>query len=539
MPRHVDAKTLKFWISDGKELAILDAREEGEFGKSHLFWAIPCPLSKMETRAPVLLPRKSVRVVCADGGTEGYAARLAAYLESMGCTDVHVLDGGAIGWKAAGYVLFSGVNVPSKAFGEWVEHHYETPSVDPAELKVMIDGGEDMVILDSRPMDEYHRMSIPGGIDVPGGELVYRVGDIVTKPSTTIVVNCAGRTRSILGAESLRSAGVPNKIVALRNGTMGWELAGFQCDRGKTARYASGTPASVAEARARADRFAARNGVKTCTRAQLDAMVADAARTTYVLDVRDPQEFADGHLHGSRSAPGGQLVQATDRWVSVRGARIVLIDGGSFGSRGTQDGVRARMTGGWLRQLGGWDVFVLEDEFTGHFEEGMATPRVPEADAVDVPVISVPDLAASLGTGEAQVVDLARSLDFREAHIPGAVWGIRTRLAKLVPKLSPTTITVVSASDMPAAKLGAAELKGLMQAPVRVLQGGTAAWAKAGFKTAADRRNPEDADCVDFYLRPYDRNSGIEDAMREYLSWEIDLVHEVEKDGDAPFGDWL
>lgn len=536
MPRMVDAKTLKGWISDGRELAILDAREEGEFGKSHLFWAIPCPLSKMEMRAPVLLPRKSVRVVCTDGGTEGYAARLAAYLERSGCTDVHVLEGGAAGWKAAGYVLFSGVNVPSKAFGEWVEHHYHTPSVDPEELKAMMDGGEDMVILDSRPMDEFHRMSIPGGIGVPGGELVYRVGDIVANPKTTIVVNCAGRTRSILGAESLRSAGVPNKIVALRNGTMGWELAGFRCDSGKSARYAEGTPGTATEARARAGQFAAKRGVKTCTRAALDAMLADAMRTTYLLDVRDPQEFTEGHLHGSRSAPGGQLVQATDRWVSVRNARIVLVDGASFGSRGTQDGVRARMTGGWLRELGGWEVFVLEDEFTGHFEEGTAPVHVPEADGVKLPIITPAELMADMGA--VQVVDLARSLDFREAHIPGAVWGIRTRLDKVAAKLRPGTVTVVAAPDMASAKLGAQELHGLMQAPVRILQGGTPAWAKAGFKTASDRHNPEDSDCVDFYLRPYDRNSGIEDAMREYLSWEIDLVHEVAKDGDAPFGAW-
>lgn len=261
MPRIIDAKTLKSWIWDRQDLDP-GCAGEGEFGRAHLFWAIQCPLSKMEMRVPVLLPRKGVRVVCTDGGNEGYAARLAAYLESAGCTDVHVLDGGAAGWKAAGYVLFSGVNVPSKALGEWVEHHYHTPSVDPEQLKAMMESGEDMVILDSRPMDEYHRMSIPGEIDVPGGEyMVYRVGDIAKKPSTTIVVNCAGCTRSILGAESLRSAGVPNKIVALRNGTIGWEFAGYQCERGRSDSFARGTPASVAEAQARAGQFADRRGV--------------------------------------------------------------------------------------------------------------------------------------------------------------------------------------------------------------------------------------------------------------------------------------
>ena len=252
----ITAATLKAWINDGQELAVLDAREDGEFGKSHLFWANPCGLSKAEIRARQILPRLSVRICCVDAGEGGLAARLATVLKDIGCTDVHVLEGGNKAWAEAGYVLFSGVNVPSKAFGEWVEHEYHTPSVDPEELKAMMDAGTDMVVLDSRPMDEFHRMSIPTATDVPGGELVYRIGDLVPNPSTTIVVNCAGRTRSIMGAESLRSAGVPNKVVALRNGTMGWELAGFSCDRGSNASYPRGVPGSLDTALSRASAFA-------------------------------------------------------------------------------------------------------------------------------------------------------------------------------------------------------------------------------------------------------------------------------------------
>ncbi|MBV1796429.1 rhodanese-like domain-containing protein [Siccirubricoccus sp. G192] len=259
-PRRIDAPTLKGWIGDGQELAILDAREDGEFGKSHLFWANPCALSRVGLRARAILPRRSVRICCVDGGEGGLAEKLAAYLQGIGCTDVSVLAGGTPAWAAAGYVLFSGVNVPSKAFGEWVEHQYHTPSVDPAELQAMAAAGEDMVILDSRPMDEFRRMSIPGAIDVPGGELVYRIGELAPRPETTIVVNCAGRTRSIMGAESLRSAGVPNRVVALRNGTMGWELAGFTCDRGREASYPRGTPESLPTALARATAFAGKWG---------------------------------------------------------------------------------------------------------------------------------------------------------------------------------------------------------------------------------------------------------------------------------------
>ena len=231
--KRIDAPTLHGWLNDGRELALLDARDEGEFGTAHPFWAVPCPLSRREIRARALLPRKSVRIVCMDEG-RGLAEQLTDWLEKDGCGNVAVLEGGRTAWQTEGHVLFSGINVPSKAFGEWVEHHYGTQSVDPAELKSWIDSGRGMVVLDSRTHEEFVRMSIPSGISVPGGELVYRIGDLAPDPKTLVVVNCAGRTRSILGAESLRRAGIPNKVVALRNGTMGWELAGLRCERGRT-----------------------------------------------------------------------------------------------------------------------------------------------------------------------------------------------------------------------------------------------------------------------------------------------------------------
>jgi rhodanese-related sulfurtransferase len=185
--KRIDAKTLHAWLLDGHELALLDAREDGEFGTSHLFWAVPCALSKREIRARALLPRLAVRICCVDDG-RGVAEQLATWLEGIGCTDVAVLDNGTKAWSAAGYELFSGVNVPSKAFGEWVEHHYGTESVDPPELKSWIDAGQNIVVLDSRTHEEFVRMSIPTGISVPGGELVYRIGDIAPDPKTLVVV---------------------------------------------------------------------------------------------------------------------------------------------------------------------------------------------------------------------------------------------------------------------------------------------------------------------------------------------------------------
>jgi len=512
--RRIDAPTLHGWIMDGGELALLDAREEGEFGASHLFWAVPCPYSKRELRAPALLPRRGTRVVVTDDG-RGVAEKLAAYLESLGCTDVAVLDGGTKAWEEAGFVLFSGVNVPSKAFGEWVEHHFGTESVDAPDLNAWLADGRDMVVLDSRTVEEYRRMSIPRGISMPGGELAYRVADIVPNPETLIVVNCAGRTRSILGAESLRQAGVPNRVVALRNGTMGWELAGLTPDRGRPAEFTPGQPRTAALARQRAEAFATRSGVRVIDAAALAAMEADASRTLYVLDVRDPVEFRAGSCAGAISAPGGQLVQATDTWVGVRGARIVLID---------DDGVRARMSAAWLRQMGHQDVFVAEGALG---TVAPPAPATPKGEGVPVTGLDAP------GT---LVIDLARSIDFREGHIPGALWGVRSRLDLLAGKVAGAAQVVLTSPDGTLAALAMPEVQAMTAAPVRVLAGGTPAWTAAGSALERDRTVPADADCIDFYLRPYDRNSGVEEAMQAYLSWEIDLVHAIERDGTVRFG---
>src|SRR3954454_5113411 len=391
--KRITAETLRGWITDGQELALLDAREDGEFGASHLFWAVPCGLARRELRARALLPCLAVRICCVDDG-RGVAEALAAWLESVGYTDVSVLDGGTRAWADAGHELFSGVNVPSKAFGEWVEHHYGTESVDAQELKTWIDSGRDMVVLDSRTMEEFTRMSIPTGISVPGGELAYRIGDIAPDPKTLVVVNCAGRTRSILGAESLRRAGIPNKVVALRNGTMGWELAGLRCDRGRTEKYQPGTPKTVALALQRAQAFAEKSGVGVIGPLDLTRFEDDPDRTLYVLDVRDPAEFRAGHRPGSRSAPGGQLVQATDTWIGVRNARIVLID---------DTGVRARMSAAWLRQMGHRDVFVVEGGLEAVKATGTAVVAVPEL-AAPVDLIDVAACVHLLDSGAGTLV---------------------------------------------------------------------------------------------------------------------------------------
>ncbi len=476
---------------------------------------------------PRLVPRKSTAVVVVTAGDADLAARGAAALAALGYADVVICPDTPDDWAAAGFTIYSGINVPSKAFGEAVEHHYATPSVDASELKAMQDRGDDLVVLDSRTFAEYHNMNIPQGVSVPGGELAYRVRDLAPSPDTLVVVNCAGRTRSILGAQSVINAGIANKVVALENGTMGWHLAGLELEHGRTDRFSSGDPETLDAAIAMRDRIATDHAVETIDRTRLADWQGEAdRRTLYLLDVRDPDEFAAGHLPGSRSAPGGQLVQATDFQIGVPNGRIVLID---------DTGVRATMTAHWLVQMGYPDVYVLDGGLSGELETGARTDLL----SVDVPVIDSDALAERLPGGDVMVLDLGESRVFRKGHVPGAKWAVRSRIAKTGPvlpdALSDNGTLVLTSDDGRLAALAVDEARALTKAEVLVLSGGTNAWVASGHSTEADPAYPADEDCIDVYLRAYDRNTDVEARMQEYIDWEIALIDQIAADGDVTF----
>ena len=302
-----------------EEIAFLDVREEDPHAREHPLFAANLPLSRIEIDAYAKMPRKDVPIVTLDDG-EGYAELAAQRLSALGFSNVSVFDGGVQGWKAAGGEVFKDVNVPSKSFGELVESKRHTPSLSAQEVKQLIDNKEDVVVVDVRRFDEYNTMSIPTGISVPGAELVLRLPELAPNPKTKIIVNCAGRTRSIIGTQSLINAGIPNEVNALRNGTIGWTLAGQELDKGQSRKFKEVGEETTTQAAQRARSVADRAGVKRATLADIAQWKSQAERTTYFFDTRTPEEYEAGHLPGFRSVPGGQLVQETEMVAPVRGA---------------------------------------------------------------------------------------------------------------------------------------------------------------------------------------------------------------------------
>ena len=505
------AAELRRRLAGHGELALLDVREQGVHYRGHPFFASSAPLSRVEMLIADLAPRRGAPIVVFDAG-EGLAAKAAARLAALGYADVTVLDGGCAGWQAAGGELFSGINVPSKAFGELVEHRYATPRISAAELRELQASQADMVVLDSRPFEEYQRMCIPGGIDTPGAELAYRVHDLAPHPGTLVVVNCAGRTRSIIGCQSLRNAGIANRVVALKDGTMGWELAGYGCERGAARRAPDPSPAGRAKAQALADQVARRYGVKFADAGLVHRWLADTKRTTYLLDVRTLEEFEAAHLAGSRHAPGGQLVQATDEYMAVRHARVVLVD---------PERVRAVMTASWLGQLGWHDVYVLPGVAAFPLEHG---PRQP-------PVLGLrpwPSTREAQGT----VLDFSTSLRFHDRHIPGAWWVVRSRLDEARRRIGEAKALTLTSEDGVLAQLAAPDVAALWaRADVRVLEGGNATWPgpwESGVERATTTRD-------DVWHKPYDQVRGFEQHARDYLAWEVALIEQIKRDPTIRF----
>lgn len=521
----VDPAILRHMLDDGEEIAVLDVREEGVYAHDgHLLLVSNVPLSHLETRLPALVPLRETRIVVCDGG-EGLAERAARRIAGFGYTRVMVLAGGTPAWKAAGERLYTGVYVPSKAFGEYIHHQDHPPEVVPQDLAAWKADGRDLVIVDSRPLDEYTRKTIPGSIDCPSAELAYRIHDLVKSPDTTVVVNCGGRTRAIIGAQALINAGLPNRVYALKDGTQGWHLAGLGLEYGSTRQAPSPSAGGLAKAREAAGRVAARFGVRSIDRAGVEALRA-GGRTVYLLDVRSLEEYAAGHLPGAVHAAGGQLVQATDTFMAVRHAAVVLAD---------DHGVRATMTAAWLLQMGWKDVFVLPGAHEGEaLERGPSTPPVLGLDAANPATIAPAALRAAIDAGTAAVADLDFSLAYREGHVPGAWHVVRARLDTQLAKIPAAGCVVLTSPDGVLARLAAAEAAALVSMPVKVLEGGTAAWRAAGLPLeAGDARMTGPAD--DMQYRALDRATDVEAAIREYLTWEVELLEAVEADPDFGF----
>jgi rhodanese-related sulfurtransferase len=507
------------------EIALLDVRERGAAARSGtLLLATPLPLSEIEFRIRRFVPRSATPIVVIDDGAGVLADAAAEVLARLGYTAVRTLAGGTKAWIDSGREVYTSVQALGQSFGEYLERAEHTPHATVAEVQALVDAGQDVLFLDSRPIDEFTAHSLPQGISAPGAEIVTRGLDLISSPDTVVVVNCAGRTRSIVGAQALINAGVPNRVVALEGGTMAWSLEGRTLAHGLH-REAPAPADAGDERRTRAaaglfDRF----GIGRIDWDQARRLTSDADATTYLVDVRTPDEYTTDHIDGSISAPSWDVAPWAFRHLATLNANVVVIDDGA--------GLRAALTGSWLVQLGWANVSVLLiDDVPTEFRTAGPEPSAASVTGRQVQFVEPTDLHG--GDTDYTIIDVARSDVHAAGHIPGARFATRSSLIvspDAVPGDGPVAVT---SPDGALAEIVVADLSDRLDRPVVAVRGGTQGWQESGLTLESELLHPIST-VDDVALSPWQQEDQ-HGAFREYLRWEIALVDQLDRDTTTPF----
>lgn len=513
-------------LSDGgrfphRAFVLFDIREAGEAERGHIPDATFLPRRQIEFRVADLAPVKTTPLVIY-GGDDGRAALAAATLAQLGYTDVRALDGGFPAWAAAGHEVVTGSNVPSKQFGERVLAEQRIPYLTAEDLSRRIAAGESIVVCDSRTPGEFKLACIPGAYSEPSFDLTLQYERLL-KEYDTVVVNCAGRTRSIIGTATLQVLGM-ERVYALENGTMGWVLAGLTLERGAERRLPAPDAALRASGEAVASRLAVEHGIPRVDASTLSSWLdAKDRETTYVIDVRPLEEYTQGHVPGSQCVTGGQACQRTDDFIALHTARIVMVD---------EDEARALVTAYWYKRMGFRNVSVLRGGVAQWKREGRAVEtgrghrdplgiREARARAKGLAI----DAFATWRREhpDALLVDVGTSRQYGAGHLPGSRWLPRGWIEARIGGMAASSQAVaVTASDAQQACFAAATLAGMGYDAV-YLDASINAWKRAGHPVETGLAGIE-GEANDVIEPPYQK--GREEMLR-YIEWETKLVHEA------------
>ncbi len=512
-------------LGDGGELALIDVREELIFSQSHLLLARSVPLSRFELKFARLVPRRATRIVLCDDD-DGLAARAAAILSRNGYTDLAILAGGVAAWGAAGFELFSGVNVPSKAFGEYIEHakrHAEhrgrragTAAFATAPTSSCSTAGRST---------NMSRVSIPTATNVPGAELVLRAREIAPSPETH-----GGRQLRRPHPQHHRRAIADQcrrcrtRSWRLRNGTMGWSLAGFACESRqkppRAGRFASDARLGATSGATRGAKLR-RRAHRSPDARSLARGRANARFTSSTCAI--PPNTKPAMWPARSRRPAANWCRRPIN-MSARSARASCWS--------TMPRSAPPMTASWLRQMGFADVFVLAEAGT---ETGWPdAPVLRSRSAAATPPSTAPRSASCSSGNAATVVDLSLSRDYLARHIPGAWFAIRTRLERGARKRFRCTARWCSPPRMacwrvwrcpkrPPWSIGRCAFS-----PAAMPRG-----RRPGMPSRPKPRWPTTPSING--ASPTNARGDTKAAMSEYLAWETDLLPRIERDGSLKF----
>ncbi len=512
MKNFVEAKTVKNWISDDTEIAFIDVRELAQHTAGHPLFSISIPFSEFEINVEKLVPNKKVRMVLFDNNN-GVSEIIYKQAKNLKYINIFILKNGIDGWIKSKYHLFDGINVPSKSFGELIEKKFNTPSITALQLSQKQKEKKDIIILDGRPFDEYKKMSIPGSVCCPNAEIPYRISELIKSSDTEIIINCAGRTRSIIGAQTLINFGIKNKIYALENGTQGWFLNNFKLDHGKT-KSLDKTPKceKIEELRNKIVNLL-KDKVEIINFNQAQKLINDRNITTYIFDVRTNlnQKYKFSKL---RNVPGGQLVQATDKYIGVLKSHVIVCDDGDL--------VRAGMTALWLKKMN-YHCYVVNE--TPKKIKDLNLKNKVNFKTIPINLIKLENFKNLKDT---PIFDIRNSVDYCKKRIKKSVWTNRLIITNEMPHYVKAIILVTN--DLPKASLILSDLQ--EKDPKYMVQ--VYHWNETEIEHYVDyidtREVELDETFIDFNFHTHLRHQGNKEHAKNYLKWETDLIKKMDEE---------
>ena len=513
MKLKITPETVRSWISDKEEVAFIDVREIGQHTNGHPFFSISIPYSLFEFNIKILVPNKQTRVILIDNNN-GISDLVYNIAHQMGYSNISIIEGGVEEWVSAGYKLFDGINVPSKSFGELIEKYFHTPSITAKELAQKQKNNENYIVIDGRPFLEYNKMSIPKSICCPNAELFYRVSSYIKDINTEIIINCAGRTRSIIGAQTLIDFGIKNKVKALENGTQGWFLSELSLEHNKN-KYLEVLPNDIETQQLQNKVLKLTNdlNIDLIDLKKAQELIIDKKKSTFIFDVTTSKTISTkpGTI---MNVPGGQLIQATDKYIGVWKATVILVDDGDL--------IRAGTTSFWLKKMG-YEVYILKEGLLK--AQTLKFTKEIDHKLIDLDFINLEDLVKI----KKQILyDIRSSKDFCKMRIKNSIWLNRAHLYR--EKIKTDDPIIIITDNLEKASLIVKDLKqkdkGAIIKVYKWNQNEITSYPSlidVTIETLSEQNN------IDFNFHTHMRHDGNKEHAKQYLEWEINLVSKMDK----------
>lgn len=247
---------------------LIDSRPyEAKFVKGYIPTAVSLPDSKFDELAATVLPadKNALLIFYCEGYTCKLSHKGAAKAEKLGYTNVKVFAGGFPVWVASG-------NVPAVAI-EYVHG--------------LVAGDAPYLLVDSRPASKFHEGSIPTAVGISDTEFAQKQGMLPADKGVELVFFCGGYDCKLSHKSAEKAAALGyTKVRIAEAGYPAWSKL-----------YGQATAIVV--------KPGAGDGMFDV--AVFEKALKDDPQSLEIIDVRDPDEYAAGHIPSARNIPVGEL----------------------------------------------------------------------------------------------------------------------------------------------------------------------------------------------------------------------------------------